>query len=140
MVLKIDSVSALSAIGGCVWEDENVDGIRDNDETGIPNVRLELRSALDELIAETLTDDDGNYFFQSIIPGTYVVLVDTRTMDDDLVANPTFDGDGCDTPHEIDVVVRGGDVHLTADFGYLHARTEINSFNSSVRNGEVFVL
>lgn len=64
------------AVGDRVWSDEDGDGIQDRGESGIDMVPVRLTGADDrgdEVVAETTTDDDGEYHFDGLRPGTYRV-------------------------------------------------------------------
>ena len=64
------------SIGSTVFVDNNNNGRQDDDDDdeGIPGVTVELwRDG--QLVAETETDDDGNYFFEGLEPGDYVVEI-----------------------------------------------------------------
>ena len=56
-----------------VWEDFNGNGIQDQFESGIPNVKVQLLevSNINNIIAEELTDQDGFYEFKNINSGNY---------------------------------------------------------------------
>lgn len=60
-----------SIIGNRVWRDNNQDGYQDSGEKGIAEVIVKLSNELGELVAVTQTDSQGNYFFLSVVPGTY---------------------------------------------------------------------
>jgi protocatechuate 3,4-dioxygenase beta subunit len=69
------------AVGNRVWEDLNEDGIQDPDEDGIEDVVLELIDvATGEVVATTMTDENGFYLFGDLLPGTYVVQVAASNM------------------------------------------------------------
>jgi LPXTG-motif cell wall-anchored protein len=64
------------AVGDRVWSDENRDGVQDRGEPGIATVPVRLTGEDDrghEVVAETATDDDGEYHFDGLRPGTYRV-------------------------------------------------------------------
>ena len=55
-------------IGDRVWEDLNGNGLQNVDEPGIAGVTVEAFS--DEiLVASTTTNSEGNYFFNTLLPG-----------------------------------------------------------------------
>lgn len=68
----------LGSIGDFVWNDVNADGIQQTDETGLPNITLQLFEILgnDTInIATTITDGDGKYIFEDLKPGQYFINV-----------------------------------------------------------------
>ncbi|MCK5886551.1 MAG: hypothetical protein KAG70_08645, partial [Alcanivorax sp.] len=52
-----------ASVGNYIWLDENSDGLQDAGEPGIPNVTVDLRDALGNLLASTITDANGGYLF-----------------------------------------------------------------------------
>lgn len=61
-------------LGDRVWLDENGNGLQDLDEGGIPGVTVELlRDGV--VVATTVSDQYGFYFFTSIYPATYTLRV-----------------------------------------------------------------
>jgi hypothetical protein len=67
-------ISSRAALGNFVWLDTNGDGVQDASEKGISGVTVLLYAADGTtVIASTITDADGKYFFGNLLPGTYVV-------------------------------------------------------------------
>lgn len=61
-------------IGDLVWSDTNLDGIQDSGEAGVPNVIVRLyRNGV--LRGSTSTDANGNYSFNRLPEGDYIVRV-----------------------------------------------------------------
>ena len=111
-------------IGDTVWLDANANGTQEVTEYGIPGVTLVL--ALDtnnngvidkgEVIASTITDDDGGYLFTGLPDGPYVVAV----TDSDHVLGGLYQtgmppGAGLDGKSAL--TLAGAD-NLLQDFGY----------------------
>lgn len=70
------------SIGDFVWKDLNGDGQQDPGEPGIPNVTVKLyqgNNTSGPVLATTVTDVDGFYFFTGLSAGTYSVVVDTNS-------------------------------------------------------------
>lgn len=68
--------TALAALGDRVWvEDLNrdCDGIQDVNEPGRPNVTVRLFTAQGVLVGTQQTDANGNYRFNGLTPGNYIV-------------------------------------------------------------------
>jgi SdrD B-like domain len=61
------------SIGDYVWLDTNKDGIQNEVNTGIPNVRVYLIDSLGVRIDSTLTDGTGHYLFTNLFVGSYQV-------------------------------------------------------------------
>ncbi len=74
------------SVGDRVWADEDDDGLLDAGELGIAGVKLNLyedidgnnqyTNGVDALMGMTNTDANGNYLFNNLFPGKYVVQVD----------------------------------------------------------------
>lgn len=112
------------AIGDYVWNDYDSDGIQDLAEPGIPGVTVNLTWAGQDAIFGTSDDVDystetgslGRYLFRLLPAGRFRVSVDTSTLPAGLTAQ-TAGGD----PQSI--LLSGGEVNLTADFGYAFSGT-----------------
>ncbi len=108
-------------IGDKVWNDTDLDGVQDENEMGVYNVTVELIDAeTNEVIATTTTDATGNYYFDDVEPGKYIVhfvpstnweIVDADQGDDDTVDSDA-DQDGYTQVIDFD----GGE-DLTIDCG-----------------------
>ncbi len=76
------------SLGDQVWIDLNNDGIFDVGETGIAGVAVTLYEDtdsdddyLDETpLATTTTDGSGNYLFENLFPGDYIVQIDAANF------------------------------------------------------------
>ena len=73
-------VIAPLSLGDTVWFDVNNDGTNDVAETGISNVVVELFASgltpgVDAPTASTVTDTNGNYLFDSLLSGDFVVYL-----------------------------------------------------------------
>lgn len=67
-----------SSLGDRIWTDTNVNGQQDDGEAGVAGAVVELFVSVDgqpsgTVLATTLTDSDGNYSFQTLPPGDYIV-------------------------------------------------------------------
>ena len=63
--VRITAPPSGNRIGDRVWFDRDFDGIQDDGETGVSDVRVELYDAQGNKIAETFTDGGGYYLFSS---------------------------------------------------------------------------
>jgi hypothetical protein len=63
----------ISALGNFVWWDRNCDGILQDTEAGVPNVTVNLLRADGSLVLSMVTDANGNYLFERLRPGDYIV-------------------------------------------------------------------
>ncbi|QGJ68626.1 Hypothetical protein PBC10988_2870 [Planctomycetales bacterium 10988] len=99
-----------SSLAGTVFDDLNNDGLKDANEAGIAGVTVSLlgfddRSNLVQL--QLQTDGDGNYLFENLRPGYYVILE----------AQPTGYLDGIDTAGSIGGIALNDQIWLSIDPG-----------------------
>ncbi|RKZ45524.1 MAG: hypothetical protein DRQ41_00005, partial [Gammaproteobacteria bacterium] len=126
-----------ASIGDTVWNDLDNDGVQDEDgadndpatlndnERGISNVTLNLYQdtnsdnilgSEDTYITTTTTDANGNYDFQHLTPGDYLVKV---TDDQGMLVNFTGTTNTTNVPGKVwFMTVAAGDDHDAADFGF----------------------
>jgi hypothetical protein len=62
-----------ASVGGIVWNDANGNGIRDDGEAGVADVRVCLYSRCKCCIRSVRTGEDGTYAFTNLEPGTYAI-------------------------------------------------------------------
>ncbi|UCD25342.1 MAG: DUF11 domain-containing protein, partial [Gemmatimonadota bacterium] len=115
------------SIGDFVWRDDDRDGIQDAGEPGIRDILVTLYEdsdsngvidpAVDAVVMTATTDLSGNYLFENLPAGDY--LVDVDTGDSDLPAdgygNPYILSTNND-PHIVGLT--DGQVYALADFGF----------------------
>lgn len=65
--------STRAAVGDRVWNDLDGDGIQDPGEPGIAGVTVILYDNTSTPVASMVTDENGNYLFANVIPGTYTI-------------------------------------------------------------------
>ncbi len=102
-------------IGDTIYFDADADGMQDPDEEGIPGVTVTLLDDNGDVVATTVTDENGEFVFPGLEDGTYtVVITDTNNVLDDHENTEDPDGgnDGMST-----VVLAGAD-NMDQDFGY----------------------
>jgi hypothetical protein len=67
-------VSTRAALGNQVWLDTDGDGLLNNGEKGVSGVTVTLYDdATGAVLASTITDADGKYYFGNLLPGDYKV-------------------------------------------------------------------
>jgi hypothetical protein len=71
----LDRAAATANLTGLVWNDRDQDGLQDVGESGIPNVSVELYDAKKALVNVALTDKNGQYRFDGLVPGDYYVHI-----------------------------------------------------------------
>ena len=72
----------ISSLGGTVYIDRNINGLREAGEQGLPDVRILLDGVTTggtRVIRETFTDANGRYLFTGLEAGTYTVREQTPT-------------------------------------------------------------
>ena len=65
-----------ASLGDTVWFDDDQDGVQDDGEAGVPNIIVILEKVVDGErveVGRTLTDEDGRYLFDDLVPGDYTV-------------------------------------------------------------------
>jgi hypothetical protein len=121
MTLDLGFVRPVS-LGSTVWQDENADGTQDDGEPTILGATVTLLDSAGVVIdgdpytagsqpVTTMTDSDGQYFFNGLPPGDYRVRVDLSTVAGGgalipspvQVADPDLAGDN-NTDSNIDIV------------------------------------
>ena len=142
-----------AAIGDRVWFDINGDGVQNTNEPGLPNVGLSLymdvagNGNFTSLVETAMTDTNGLYLFDDLVPRAYVVVVDVTTL---LGFRQTGDPDYYDQPLPEDqrdnrttspVVLASGDTFLNADFGYqpIPLISVIGNVEAFTRDGQTVV-
>ncbi len=124
VTLDIGSSDPLyGSIGDRLWIDANGNGVQDGGEAGLNNARLYLdgnnNGMRDSSEATTLTAGDGNYVFNGLLAGTYVVRVDSATVG---AINPgygaTYDLDGIVTSYVATVSLSAALDRTDVDFGF----------------------
>jgi len=117
-------ILVVGGLGDTVWKDTNGDGIQDPDEEGVEGVLVTLTDCEGNLLDTQMTDEDGFYFFNNLIPGDYQVQFDISG----LPAGCTFtaqDQGGDDTlDSDVDALgfapctnIQGGEYDSTFDAG-----------------------
>lgn len=112
-------------LGDVCWLDLNKDGLQDNDEPGIPNVRIELlRNG--ETVAETVTDQYGFYRFDDIYPAVYTLRVTapkevrpTKQRPDVRLISSVLEETDDTTCLSIELTVESGRANYNADLGFI---------------------
>lgn len=111
-----------ASLGDFVWLDANRDGLQAPDEPGIAGVIVRLYAADGlTLVSTTVTDEDGAYAFDGLMPGDYVVeFVEPdgfsftgRWMN----ATPSADSDADPATGRVSVILDPGEDRVDIDAG-----------------------
>ena len=70
---ELEPTVLLAEIGDYVWFDNNINGIQDDGEVGVPDVTVHLLDCAGNVLDEMLTDADGYYLFTDLMPGDYLI-------------------------------------------------------------------
>lgn len=110
-------------IGDTVWFDANSNQQKDASESGIANVTLTLTADYNldgkvDYTATTTTDANGNYLFNNLPSGRYIVTVQNGSGTAVNSWTPTYDYDGTGTAHTATVGLPARASILDVDFGY----------------------
>ncbi|MCB0046973.1 MAG: discoidin domain-containing protein [Caldilineaceae bacterium] len=118
--------AVLNSIGDTIFYDVDADGTADAMDYGIAGVTVSLIDDLngngvwdagEPIIATDVTDANGQYLFDDLPDGDYIVWVnDTDNVLSGL--NQSYDADGPATPNTSAVSVAGGENNGDQDFGY----------------------
>ncbi|MEE4311778.1 MAG: SdrD B-like domain-containing protein [candidate division KSB1 bacterium] len=111
------------SISNFVWEDTNGNGVQDQGEPGIPDVTVNLLDGQGNPTGQTTTtDQNGEYIFNNLVPGDYIVEV---VPPQDMV--PTLKDQGGDDAEDSDIdqitlrsdtiTLQGGENNDTIDAG-----------------------
>ncbi len=114
-----------AVVGNFVWLDADADGVQDAGEIGLAGVTLELRLASSGVAVDTATTaSDGSYWFTSVAPDEYVVVVtDTGTVLTGL--SPTAGPESIGAASSAPFTLLAGSAIDTFDFGYDGARSTL---------------
>ncbi len=104
-------IYSLGSIGDTVWHDDNADGGIDNSEARLSGVNVILEDIFGNVIATATTDANGNYLFNDLPQGEYVVRVNESTLPPGIWASTTMNA-------PMNVTLPPAQSFLDADFGY----------------------
>ncbi|WP_214535816.1 SdrD B-like domain-containing protein [Staphylococcus pseudintermedius] len=114
-------------VGDKVWEDLNKDGIQDQNEPGIANVKVTLKDADGNVVDTRTTDANGNYLFENVKEGDYTIEFETpEGYTPTVTGQGTSDNDSNGTSTK--VTVKDGD-DLTIDSGFTQVTPEPPTHN-----------
>ncbi|EGQ3920305.1 Cna B-type domain-containing protein, partial [Staphylococcus pseudintermedius] len=114
-------------VGDKVWDDLNKDGIQDDNEPGIANVKVTLKDADGNVVDTLTTDANGNYLFENVKEGDYTIEFETpEGYTPTVTGQGTSDNDSNGTSTK--VTVKDGD-DLTIDSGFTQVTPEPPTHN-----------
>jgi hypothetical protein len=104
------------SVGDRVWLDTNGNGVQDAGEAGLNGVSVQLLDGANNVVATATTSGDGNYTFNHLAAGTYIVRVDASTLPAGLAES--YDLDGVGTANQATFTLDAGANRTDVDFGY----------------------
>lgn len=123
IVVSRNDSKCKGSIGNLVWNDENENGVKDNGERGLDDIKIKLKwigrdfkwNTDDDEELDTHTNSNGKYEFDDLCEGDYKIYVKERDI---AGYTQVYDPDG-DPNHKAKVYLDGDkDDHTKADFGY----------------------
>lgn len=145
-------ISSRATLGNFVWMDNNGDGVQTAGEPPVPGVTVTLFRpgfGLDGIagngddalpVASMITDQNGQYLFENLLPGTYQVAFTTiptgiSFTQQDAGGNDNTDNDvNPATGLTGNVVLAAGDINLSVDAGLFKPRAVIGNYIWSDKN------
>jgi SdrD B-like domain/Secretion system C-terminal sorting domain len=155
LTLDAGITSTRAALGNYVWLDDNGDGVQDATEPGVPGVTVTLYrpgfgldgitgNADDALpVASMITDQNGQYLFNNLLPGTYEVAFGTLPSGLTFTQQNTPGDNGNNTNSDANpatgrttgITLTAGEVDLTVDAGLFRPRAVIGNYVWVDQNG-----
>ncbi len=114
--IDLDDCNTLGSVGNRVWFDANGNGAQDSGETGINGVTVQLLNSGGTAFASAITSGDGNYTFNGVPAGTFMVNIVTSTLPAGMAE--TYDLDGVSTANKATFTLAAGASRTDVDFGY----------------------
>ncbi len=66
-------VTLPAAVSGMLFNDKNITGVQDGGEAGLPGFTVQAINADGDVVAQTETDENGRYAFNSLLPAMHTV-------------------------------------------------------------------
>ena len=73
--INIPIAPCVGSIGDFVFQDDDGDGIQDSNESGVPNVTVELKDCSNQILATTTTNAQGAYNFGDLVADCYRIQI-----------------------------------------------------------------
>jgi len=122
-----------SRVGDMVWEDTNGDGLYNQDEPGMANVSVKLFNSNNEEVATTVTNAEGRYIFDNILPDLCYLVIDAQVDYEITLANvgndDSKDSDGVLIDNVItseNFQIQNGYENMDMDFGFTRSGGSIS--------------
>ncbi|EMC0301917.1 carboxypeptidase regulatory-like domain-containing protein, partial [Staphylococcus pseudintermedius] len=117
--LTIDSgfYKPVYKLGDKVWNDLNKDGVQEDNEPGISDVKVTLKNKAGQELKVTKTNKDGKYEFTDLPNGEYQVDFETPAGYVPTIKNTKDDTKDSDGPLKAEGIISNGD-NFTVDQGF----------------------
>ncbi len=119
-----------AVLGDRIWFDQNRNGIQDAAETNVfPGIPVALLDTNGAIVAETVTDSQGLYRFETVLPQTYLIRFDLAAVDTNGILSPANVGDNDEVDSDVisgsvgayaltgPFTTKAGQTNLTIDLG-----------------------
>ncbi len=111
----------LGKIGDFVWYDINGNGVQEATEEGVPDLVIYLMDCDNNVLSTTQTDDAGNYCFENIPYGDYIVQFDVPEpyflVNNNGTTNNAIDSDPDPSTQSTDCITVDSPLVITIDAG-----------------------
>ncbi|NLX83138.1 MAG: hypothetical protein GXZ04_04905 [Clostridiales bacterium] len=130
-------VTLPSSITGVLFDDSNLSGVRDGNETGIAGFKIVAVNDANELVTETTTDAEGTYTLDNLVPASYRVRF--------MLASPyvfsalSETGQGTENKVAEQVVEYGQTNPISLSPGMAATQIDAGAFRSAVINGSILL-
>ncbi len=129
-------VQPMAVVTGTVWNDVNADGLWQEDEPGIPGIRVTLEGVKNGSFQEILTDENGWYEFRQVKNGSYRL---TCYVPDDYVFTGKADGELAEISRMTTEKERAGEDTFTLERGEVHDNHNIGLMEGVIIEGVCFL-
>lgn len=125
-------------LGDLVWEDSNFNGIKDDGESGIPNVVVNLMDSQDNVLQTTTTDSSGIYGFTDLDEGVY--KLEFKAPSGYLFTAADQGDDASDSDADVvsgrtgSIILSAGETDLTWDAGLYRPSIQVKKLVGAVQS------
>lgn len=112
-------------ISGRLFEDNNLSGVMDASESGVPGFTVQALDLSGAVVAQQVTNDEGGYSFSNLLPGAHII----RFMLQDPYVFSEFSQTGA--AHENRVITRTGEYGVT-DLVYITAGAAQDNIDAGI--------
>ncbi len=125
------------SISGALFEDSNLSGSMDSDETWLSGFSVEAVNEQGEAVAQAWTDINGSYLLEDLVPGSYQVRIHLASPY--VFSEPVAAGHGIENSIVEQTAAYGQTAALTLQPGQLLEHINAGAFRSAVINGAVLL-